>query len=84
MVTTKCTNKKELIDSGKCKMAKWVWDIDERICVNVTSIMFFEILEHPPEYTLSAILTDKMSITIAESPDLGILKDKIRTIISGC
>ena len=63
-------------------MVKWVWDIDERICVNASAIKYFEIIEQISGHILYARL-EKESITIAESSDLGILKDKIRTIIAG-
>ena len=59
-------------------MVKWVWDIDEKICINVAAIKYFEITGN----ILYAMTDDNKAIVISESPDLGILKDKIRTIIA--
>ena len=64
-------------------MVKWVWDINETICIPISKIKYFEITEHSIEYALYATLIDDKAIVIAGSPDLGILKDQIRTIIGG-
>ena len=60
-------------------MVKWVWDISETICINVCAIKHFEITGN----ILYAMTDENKAIVIAESPDLGILKDKIRAIIAG-
>jgi len=69
-------------------MVKWIWDIDERICINVAAIKYFEIVkqyEGDEEDRLWACIGKGIDskIFIAQSPDIGILKDKIRTIIAG-
>ena len=59
--------------------------MDEEICINVSKIEYLKIHSCYGEqgiYGLSASLKDN-AIRIAKSPDIGILKDKIRTIIAG-
>ena len=64
-------------------MTKWVWDISEKICINISEIQYFEITEFNGLYELFAVISDfNDKLKIVQSQDLGILKDKIRTIIS--
>ena len=60
-------------------VTKWVWDIGETICINVYTIKYFEITGN----ILYAMTDENKAIVIYESSNLGILKDKIRTIIAG-
>jgi len=67
-------------------MVKWVWDIDERKCINISAMDMLVIhkLEQDEKYTLYASLKGKeeVIIPIVRSSNIGILKDKIRTIIA--
>ncbi len=63
-------------------MAKWVWNIDEKICINVSAISYFGIDDSVEGIFLYAIFNNE-KVRIAKAPGVGILKDKIRSIISG-
>ena len=60
----------------------WIWDVDNKRCVNARAIEYFDIEKLNGEHVVYATLNNLGTIIIYKSASMGAVKEKVRSLIN--